>query len=157
MANNKSTAALAGPRSGRPPATDERDFVLPLFRQAGRDGINRLHFLQGTGPLNGRLVTQIGRLINSLEKEGFVFLHERRDDSRFVYYTLVAEPQGAAQPQQIAKPSGWRSRDFAFGNPANRPKPPASAPTQEGLFGQHRMVSNGCGRFVDFESGRKGF
>jgi hypothetical protein len=99
-------------------------------------------------------VTQIGRLINSLEKEGYLFLHERRDGERFVTYVLVAEPEGAAEPRQIAKASGWRSQGFSFGRPENRPKPPVSVPRQEMLFGE-LTASGGVRRFLDYESGKK--
>jgi hypothetical protein len=111
----KSTAAQAGPRPGSPPARDERDFMLPLWRAAELNGINRNDCLKGTGPLNGRQVTQVGRLVHDLEVEGFIFKHERRDDSQFVYYVLVAEPN---EPKKPMKPSSWRSQGFGFGNPA---------------------------------------
>jgi hypothetical protein len=110
----RSTAAQAGPRAGKPPAKDEREVVLPLMRAAGAAGINRNDFLKGSGPLDGRQVTQIGRLIHQLEKEGFVFKHERRESSRFVTYILIAEPFEPRKPMPTTKP-GWKSEPFRFG------------------------------------------
>ena len=148
----KSTAALAGPaRQTGPKQPDEREYVLPLFRVAGSKGINRLDFLQGTGLLGGRLVTQIGRLIHSLEKEGYVFKHEWRDEDRFITYVLVAEPNEPRRPAPAPR-RGWGAQAFRFGR-QSRPEP--SAPAQIALALQtSTTTSDAAGAaFLRYETG----
>lgn len=180
---NQSTAAIAGPRKQNgSPIPDERDFCLPLFRQAGRAGINRLHFLHGTGPLNGRMVTQVGRLVHQLEKEGYVFIHEKRDSDQFITYALVGEPQQPGHPDNKVAPKkskyrhagGWNSRQFRplqFGK--NDPNADSTAarsswmqsgstvnapvePIQSGLFGDAPKQTSFSSSFLSYETGKVG-
>jgi hypothetical protein len=159
----KSTAAMAGPRyGGRAPIQDERDYALPLLRKAGRHGISKDDFQSGTGPCQGRKITQVARLIHNLEKEGYVFLHQRRDGERFVRYVLAAEPLeprrgGPRSPkieptlrQSTSLPngsngtkSGWKSEGFSYGNPERKPAQPVHQPN---LFKTISDVQDFCAR-----------
>lgn len=137
----QSTAAKAGPKPGRPPAPDEREIALPLWRAAGRDGINKLHFTLGTGPLNGRMISQVSRLVHTLEKEGYVFLHLKGQGelpySRFTTFVLVAEPM---QPRKPAAPA--------------EKKPVAAAGSQMTLLGLEKNGTDSDSRaFLDAERG----
>lgn len=136
----RSTAAIAGPRKQHPPYPDERDFCLPLWRQAQREGICKLHFNDGTGPCDGRRVTQLSRLICGLEDDGYVFLHippkERTEvcpkcDNRFYHYALVSEPMGAKTQEQTA--TNYRSQYRNEATTTSTGYKPAEAPVQSQL------------------------
>lgn len=152
-----STAATAGPRAGSRKANDERDFVLPLLRRAGPAGVYRLHFLKGDGPCHGRLVTQVGRLIHDLEKEGYVFKHERREGYPFIFYVLVAEPLDTAMAYatRASRDSHATVTQGSHGTHTTTTRPASgfisNSATQQPLFRTFEDVKNFCG----YETGAK--
>lgn len=126
-----------------PPAHIEkqRDFVLRVLREAGNAGVNRDHFLQGTGPCNGRRCTQVGARLDELAKQGYIFESKAIPGRLFVQYYLRREPT-APTP---APSRGWKAQAFHYGR-----KQPASVPVQQELLS---VATGSDNSFLAYESG----
>lgn len=139
---------------GAPPANAEKqaDFVLRVLREAGNHGVNRDHFLQGSGPCGGRRVTQVGARLDELAKAGYIFESKLLHGDLFVTYYLRREP---SEPVKPAPRRGWHSQGFCFGKKAQQQAAPE--PTQEflGLFDSLTNTNTGNQNFIAAERGVK--
>jgi hypothetical protein len=94
-------------------AESQRDFLLRVLRETGSAGISKIDFISGTGPCQGRRITQVSARIFELEAEGFSFEHRKPNDSDFTIFVLTGEPQPeAAQLRLGIGTSGHHASEF---------------------------------------------
>ncbi len=174
----KSTAARVGPHPKEGPpayARKQEDAFAFDLEAAGEAGLNR-QVCMTPRELGGRAYYEAARIVNSLEKRGYLIEHrrptkeERDAGQKFVTYVLRGKPVGNG-PSQVparkapdvahnggghtelkAPASGWKAEGFCFGDPAKSSlgrKAPSTA--QAGLFDGSVRPSD----FVEREMGRK--
>lgn len=130
-------------KSGPPAHVEkQRTFVLRLLREAGTDGVNKIDFVDGTGPCRGRRVTQPQARLDELTKQGYKFESRQISGKQFVQLYLIEEPL-LPHPQ----PEPWQ-------RPATAEKKPAASAEQMTLLAATGTSDEGE-RFLQFESGRK--
>ena len=154
-ANSQERKSNAYRVHGAPPANAEKQaqFVLRVLREAGNHGVNRDHFLQGSGPCGGRRVTQVGARLDELSKAGYIFESKLLHGDLFVTYYLRREPTAPAKPVTAAK--GWKAQGFAYGKQAQQESAPQPVQAFLNLFDAMTASGSSNKSFIASEMGVK--